>query len=188
MKLSKTGLWALLTPALAAGWGCSEKEDPGAASTRPAAVAPVELTAEAQQSLLELLGSYEEIRSLLAQDKTEGVAEAAGRLSQLGERAAGSVPEVLRDRLRKLVLRSAHLKEAGSKDLKHARRAFGEVSRDVVGLLSAVPSLARDRFVFQCPMVPADNYPKWVQTRKEISNPYMGTKMGECGLPSDWSE
>lgn len=188
MKFPMTGLRVLLAAVLAAGWGCGEREDRGAASTQLAAAAPIELAAEARQSLLELLDAYEEIRSLLAQDKTEGVAEAAGRLSQLGERAAGSVPEILRERLRKLVMSAAHLKEAGSKDLEHARRAFGEVSRPVVGLLSAVPSLARERFIFQCPMVPGDNYNKWVQTKKEISNPYMGMKMAGCGTPSEWRE
>ena len=48
----------------------------------------------------------------------------------------------------------------------------------------AEPSHKKGRYVFYCPMV--KGYQKWVQVDKKISNPYMGTRMLECGAKSDW--
>ncbi len=67
----------------------------------------------------------------------------------------------------------------GESDLVKARAAFGELSRAVVAVVAADPSLQPGRFLFQCPM--AKGYQRWVQLEEKMANPYMGKRMLECG-------
>ena len=76
------------------------------------------------------------------------------------------------------------LKAMSKSEANAVRKAFGEVSRPLVALLSASPQLRAGRHVFTCPM--AQGYKKWIQTSDQISNPYMGTSMPMCGSGSDW--
>jgi Cu(I)/Ag(I) efflux system membrane fusion protein len=79
--------------------------------------------------------------------------------------------------------KATRLKAGGSAD--DQRRTFGDLSRAVVSLLSEHSTLARGRYVFQCPM--AQGYQKWVQTGERLENPYMGGRMLRCGSSSEWS-
>ena len=132
----------------------------------------------AQDSTAETLATYEKIRSLLAEDKVEGVSKEAERLAKVAERAADKSEEGVQKHLKAASQAAGTLKDA--KDLPAARLAFGELSRHVVGLLNAEPTLRRGRYVYRCPMV-KEGYALWVQTAKEVSNPYMGKKMLRCG-------
>lgn len=65
---------------------------------------------------------------------------------------------------------------AQADNLKAARRAFRDLSRQAVEVAKG-----RDGyFVAFCPMVP-NHEGYWVQTDKQISNPYMGKMMLHCG-------
>jgi hypothetical protein len=67
-------------------------------------------------------------------------------------------------------------------DADTVRKAFGEVSQRLLAILAADRSLAEGLHVFECPM--AQGYKKWAQPAAKISNPYMGTRMPECGSES----
>jgi len=111
------------------------------------------------------------------------VTASAGALEEAASTAAGKVPENLRPHLESAASSSHALKEMSKDDADAVRRAFGDVSRAVVALLAAEPSLQQGRHVFECPM--AQDYKKWVQPTAELSNPYMGTRMPTCGSESD---
>ena len=58
------------------------------------------------------------------------------------------------------------------------------MSRALIAVLSAEPSLQQGRHVYECPM--AKGYKKWVQVSEGVSNPYMGTDMLQCGTEADF--
>jgi hypothetical protein len=144
------------------------------------------LTGEARQSIEAALGAYEQVRALLAEDRIEKLTEAADRLEQTAGEAARKVAGPLRADLDSLAAAARRLGETPTAQMEEVRRAFGEVSRPVVRLLSAERSLAEGRHVFECPM--ATGYNKWVQPGPTISNPYMGTQMSWCGAKTEWRE
>lgn len=139
------------------------------------------VSAEVRGQVARALDAYERIRSALVQDSGE-VAAAARELSQAATAAAADAPQELRTHLTSVASEAGELAEAPASDLPRLRRDFGELSREVVGLLAAEESLAEGLHVFECGM--ADGYGKWVQTSEEIDNPYMGTSMPACASPS----
>lgn len=153
---------------------------PGAKSAGPA----LPLSAEETAQLQPLLGDYEALRALLADDKTEGVAAAAGRLEARATELAAGGPAGAKARLEKISAQAKALAEASGESMKASRLAFGELSREVVGLLAAAPSLQAGLHVFECGM--ADGYQKWVQPAEELENPYMGHAMLACGSKTSW--
>ena len=66
--------------------------------------------------------------------------------------------------------------------LESAREAFKTVSKRAVHLAGNKKGF----YHVHCPMVPKEEG-DWVQTTKQISNPYMGKKMASCGTIEDGS-
>lgn len=148
---------------------------PVPASTRPAG---------AQAEAKSMLEGYDTVHARLAADTTDGVMDAATRIEESAKKASAGAPPNLQPHFDGVASAAAALKQAPATDIAAVRKAFGEVSSKVVGLLSAEPSLASGRFVFECPMTPT--YNKWVQTSNSITNPYFGKQMLECGEATDW--
>lgn len=123
---------------------------------------------------------YERIRSLLAGDQFEAFFQEADRLSEFAGRAAHRSEGPLKARFEAAAKSAARFKDA--KDLPKARLVFGELSREFVEILRLDPNLAPGLTVYRCPMV-KEGYALWIQTGKEISNPYMGKSMEQCGVP-----
>lgn len=179
----KKPLLSILLFGAALALGCDKsndvpKSEPAATGESTAAPAVEGASVDA------VLGAYESIRALLARDETAGVAEKAGSLETAARGAAGRSSGHVGARLVALANAAGTLK-GKAESLGEARKAFGEVSKQVVALISADPALQKGRHVFECPM--AKGYKKWVQTKGEIENPYMGKEMLECGSESDWS-
>ena len=167
---------------------CNESEaptEPPAATTARATPEPLQATsAGIAETLRAALDRYEAIRSSLAADRADGVASAAKKLSQSAKAAAANVPAKLKPHVNALANSAGKLAAHTSKDLEVLRTGFGEVSRHMVALLASEPALRKDHHVFECPM--AKGYKKWVQKTAEISNPYMGKKMLQCGGKAEW--
>lgn len=104
----------------------------------------------------DFLAGYEAVRAALADDNLAGAKTAAARLP-----ADDADAKTL----------------AASADLKSARQAFGKMSARAVPLAAGRPDL----HVIRCPMTPINNG-RWVQRTKEVSNPYHGKSMLECGV------
>ena len=157
------------------------------AAPTPASAAPAgpPLSPAVKADLGKALDAYEILHEKLATDSTDGLAEAAGTLSSSARAASAAAPDALKARLGSLAGTADTLKTS-STDVTKAREAFAEVSRNVVALLSQEPSLTQGRYVFECPMT--NGYKTWVQTASAITNPYMGSRMLECGAASEWKE
>ncbi|MBI4509192.1 MAG: DUF3347 domain-containing protein [Deltaproteobacteria bacterium] len=191
MKWVRVLLLALAGMGAAAGC-TSEKSQPAKAQATKAEAASEKAKAEApspsieestRQSISDALAAYERIRALLAEDSMQGLAEAAERLASITSGLPKNLPESVRPHVDAIAAAAGKLKGNAS-TLPDARSSFGELSRGVVALLSAEPSLAKGQHVFECGM--AEGYKKWVQPSETLGNPYMGTKMQNCGTASSW--
>lgn len=146
-----------------------------------------ELKATAPTVIDGVAEAYEAVRHQLANDQTEGLPAAFGRLqtAALAASAEAASPP-LAEHLKSLSEAAANGSQVAGGDLQGARKAFAEASSHLVSAIAGEPSLARGLSVFECPMV--DGYPKWVQTSEEKANPYMGSAMQTCGVESQWNE
>lgn len=131
-----------------------------------------------------VLEQYEQIRAQLASDDVESAVAGAAKLESAAESAVGSAPAATKTHLEQVATASGEMAEVAATDADAVRKAFGEVSKPMVELLSAAPELREGWHVFECPMAPG--YKKWVQPTAELANPYMGTEMLTCGSEADW--
>ena len=127
---------------------------------------------------------YEEIRAALARDAGGEVPANALLLAKAAQQAAAGSSDT-RAELQALGATAEKLGAISNSDMRSLRGAFGEVSRAVVSLIVADESLANNRYIFRCPMT--RGYKKWVQTSAELENPYMGTRMLNCGSKTRWA-
>ncbi len=155
---------------------------PPAKAAEPA-LAEYHFKAGALASLRTVYAAYEQVRALLAKDKTDGIAPRAHRIDAALV-AAGSAVEGAPDDVKHAIDDgAAAAKRLGAAtDVAAARHEFSELSRVLVALAGSDARLLEGEHVFLCPMAPG--YQKWLQPSATLDNPYMGTKMPTCGNPS----
>jgi membrane fusion protein, copper/silver efflux system len=132
-----------------------------------------------------LLKDYAALQQQLAQDKTDRLKDLindfdsdihviAGADFQLGNRQSKFMEDLKG-------LDEATEQAFQSRDLETARIAFGKISAALITLLSDYPPpLTQEWQVMMCPRwekSPA----QWLQTDREIHNPFMGAAMPNCG-------
>lgn len=152
----------------------SKVEAPKAEASPLATMGPV--AAAALPAVDKGLGAYESMRERFAADDLKGAVAHVKALGEAFEKAAPDAGEA-KAGLLEIATRAKAVGEA--KDIAAARLAFGELSRRVVALFVANPSLQKGHFLFLCPM--ASGYQKWVQTSATLTNPYWGSQMLHCG-------
>jgi hypothetical protein len=108
------------------------------------------------------LKAYHQVHDTLAKDDLTAAKKAAGELAEKATAAkCATTPQ-----------RAAEL--AKSESLEKAREHFKAISEECIKMAAGIEG----QYVFTCPMAKAD----WLQTdSKQVSNPYMGTKMPTCG-------
>lgn len=168
-KLMTTAL-VLSTGILAlAQTGCAEKGGPagqpaaGVATAEPRQVDPV-------------VEPYLDLRRLLVEDKFEGVPAKMAELQKATQALSDHPNERVKTQARVIAERAA----VKAENLKEARAAYKGVSEAVIELVRVAPpstEVAETLYVAYCPMAKAS----WLQTTKELSNPYMGQEMPKCG-------
>ncbi len=139
---------------------------------------------EARSRIERTLEAYEAVRGRLANDEFTAVTSTARPLERLAKDPTPRVPENLRGHLREIEVTARRLRRMSKGDASAVRRAFGDVSRPIVALVMAQPSLRRGWHLFECSM--AEGYKKWLQKAEQISNPYMGRRMPRCGSQRAW--
>lgn len=122
---------------------------------------------------------YEACRALLAADNGAGVTGCAKAMAAAASAGKASAADAAKPHLEGIETTAAALAEMPASDIEKVRIAYGEVSKHIVALLVASPEAAKDYHLFECPM--AKGYKKWAQPDKKLKNPYMGTRMLECG-------
>jgi len=73
--------------------------------------------------------------------------------------------------------------EAGAKsqNIEELRAAFAEISNNLVMALENQDYSGKELYWQYCPMAESREGANWISEQKGISNPYMGTKMPNCG-------
>ena len=139
-----------------------------------AALAAVPIARAADDSALmepvkSVLDNYLKIQKALVKDSLEGVPENARAMAKA----------IKGDDMKMLSLEVAKQAEtlADAKDLKAAREAFKPLSKSLIKYLADNKAGAGTYHEAYCPMVKAS----WLQSGKEIRNPYMGKEMPGCG-------
>jgi Cu(I)/Ag(I) efflux system membrane fusion protein len=148
--------------------------DPPAAAPHAAQAPAASVSAEAQQHIDRLAKAYLATQKLLADDKLEGVADEMTTIQKQSKALAAE------DRLKTKAQAVADTAATEPKTLDEARTSFKELSTAVAALLKAAPptaAVAPALYDVYCPMAKAD----WLQTSKEVANPYMGKPMATCG-------
>lgn len=117
-----------------------------------------------------VLDHYLKIQAELAKDSIKSVDEHASAISKAvkGDEMKMLSPDVAKqaDTL------------AVAKDLKSAREAFKPLSTSLIKYLADNKAGKGVYHEAYCPMVKAS----WIQTEKDIQNPYMGKEMLTCGV------
>ncbi len=127
-----------------------------------------------QPGLLDrLLGQYYLIQQKLASDSTTGIPAAAQRMADISRQAAAAYPKA-ETQLAAIEAAAVKLQAA---DLKFARNVFGELSGNLISFLQNSQVQPNPPYQFYCPMVKKN----WLQSDKEIRNPYYGRSMLTCG-------
>ena len=156
-------------------------EEPASPPSLPPA-AP--LPAAARALYQPVIVAYLAIQKQLAEDKLDGI---AGQTAQLRERVqaaaqSGAKPAERTDEYRqRLAALATALEQFKAASLDEARVAFGNVSAELIAVLTEFPPpLDSAVHVMNCPMwdkSPAD----WLQAGATVENPFMGAKMARCG-------
>ena len=168
----------ILAVVVAASCMACDKTD----ATPPAPTAPVVQARTPAGPVGTVLTTTEHLRATLAADGLEGVAADATTLGTAA--TALSADEATKALGESLTAASGALKTAADAgDIKAVRLAYGEVSKVVVSMVAADPTLQSGRFLYECPM--AKGYKRWVQVTEKMANPYMGKRMLECGMGID---
>lgn len=117
-----------------------------------------------------VLDHYLMIQTELAKDSVKG----------LDEHANGIAKAVKGDDMKMLLPDVAKQADtlAKAKDIKAAREAFKPLSASLVKYLADNKAGKGTYHEAYCPMVKAN----WLQTGKDIKNPYMGKAMLDCGV------
>jgi Cu(I)/Ag(I) efflux system membrane fusion protein len=158
----------------------------GGAAPVPAApteVPQVEVPAEAVEALRPLLAAYDKAHAALTGDTLDGVADSGRAMAEAARTARTHIKEQTLAAL--LVDVEAKGRKLGEGDIEAVRLTFGELSKSLLGLVSAIAPLREGRFVFECPM--ARGYQKWLQREPNLRNPYFGASMLTCGDEGRWA-
>lgn len=116
-----------------------------------------------------VLENYEGIQKALAADSMTGISESARTIARAIRTDAGkSLPLTVAEDAEKL---------AEAKDLKAARRAFKPLSASLIAWLAQDQVGSSGYEAAYCPMANAN----WRQKGEQITNPYLGKKMLNCG-------
>ncbi|MCM2313935.1 MAG: efflux RND transporter periplasmic adaptor subunit [Thermoanaerobaculia bacterium] len=186
---------AVLVALLALGWILAEpimkwfhighgKEQAAAQHDHEAEGAPMSLDDATRASVERMIAEYESVRATLANDTIEGIGDAGEALAKATEDARKVAPPALGDVLGRIAGHAGEIAKAG--DIVAARRAFGELGRDLVPLVAMDPALAQSLYLFECPMEQGFN--RWIQKTPSMENPYKGQAMLSCGSKIDWKE
>lgn len=129
-----------------------------------------------QEQVDAIVKAYLDVQKLLAQDKLEGIQPQLTKVRESAETLIESEDSKLSAQA-KTVAKHAAIEP---KTLKEARGAFKPLSAGVIGLVQIIPpttEAAPALYEATCPMAKAN----WLQTTKDVANPYMGKAMLECG-------
>jgi membrane fusion protein, copper/silver efflux system len=165
-------------------WAAEDAATEQPAPTGAKASQTVPLPPKAAALYEPLLNAYFSIQRTLAKDQMDGVAASAdtfrNQIEALLDSDVKPLSEVdaYQEHLKALQASAAKFQP---KDIEEARVQFGELSSDLIALLSQFrPPLGQTLYTIHCPMW-EKSPSRWLQTTNEVENPFMGEAMASCG-------
>ena len=133
----------------------------------------------------EIIADYLRIKNALAKDKGNDAATAGNALvATLAKVDMKNLPE---PQMKSYMDVADDIKEhaehigANSGKLQHQREHFIMLSKDMADLIKAFGSGGQTLYKDFCPMANDGKGAVWISEVKEIKNPYLGSKMPDCG-------
>lgn len=138
------------------------------------------INANVSSQINETLVAYYGLKdALVATDASKASTEASTFLTKLNaidqSKMTAEQKSTFKPLNEKLSSDAVHINE--SKDIKHQREHFGDLSANALILVKTFGSNKEDTFVQYCPMVKKS----WLSDSKSVKNPYYGNKMLTCG-------
>lgn len=130
----------------------------------------------AQDRVDTIVKSYLAVQQLLAKDEFKGVTDELTKIRSAATALSDASDAKVKEQA-KAIEKHADVKV---KDLKAAREMFKPLSSAVIALAQTMPpaaTVAPELYEASCGMAKAN----WMQASKEITNPYMGKQMLDCG-------
>jgi hypothetical protein len=141
------------------------------------------MSQEVAPALNSMLGAYDRIRESLAKDQPEGVAGQAVALRGSIRQLISLSPQLMKEEgYRNALTKLRRTAESfDARNLEDARAQFGFFSADLIAFLKLYPALIdHPLYTVTCPMW-KESPAQWLQTTPQVKNPYLGTKMPDCG-------
>lgn len=143
-----------------------------------------EYSGEKIKDLSLIIEEYLNLKNALTQDNSENASIAAENMlkmmasfdkTTLSEENLSEYKEIEED----MIENCNHIKENAS-EIAHQREHFVFLSKDIKDALDIVGTNEK-LFVDFCPMANEGKGALWISEKEEIENPYMGSKMLNCG-------
>lgn len=136
-------------------------------------------------SVKEIIASYLQVKNALAKDNAKDAATTATTMVAILDKInKASLPanqlktyNELQDDIKE---NAEHIGENQDK-IEHQREHFEMLSKDIVDLIKIFGNGGQTLYKDFCPMANDGKGAIWISEVKEIKNPYLGSKMPECG-------
>jgi hypothetical protein len=134
-----------------------------------------------------ILKNYLKIKNFLFTDNGDSAQQASRALyNSIAEFRADSLSpnerKIWKQYSEKISYDALHIK--GTNDITHQREHFVTLSSNMYRILQAF-DMESDVYYQYCPMANGGKGAYWLNESSEIKNPYMGSKMPDCGSVKD---
>ncbi|MDX8572278.1 DUF3347 domain-containing protein [Elizabethkingia sp. HX QKY] len=136
-------------------------------------------------SAKEIINSYLSIKNALTKDDGKATAEAAKKLFETLEATKADALDkekksIFIDIYESMRENAEHI-SANAGNVEHQREHFALLSRDINDLTDNFGTAGLKLYLDFCPMYNKQKGAIWISEKKEIINPYYGSKMSDCG-------
>ncbi|AIL45578.1 DUF3347 domain-containing protein [Elizabethkingia anophelis] len=136
-------------------------------------------------SVKEIINSYLSIKNALTKDDGKAAAEASKKLFETLETINADTLDkekksIFIDIYESMRENAEHI-STNAGNVEHQREHFALLSRDINDLTDNFGTAGLKLYLDFCPMYNKQNGAIWVSEKKEIVNPYYGSKMSDCG-------
>lgn len=168
----------------AAAVSCSKSEEKTTEITDAEVTETVEETVVRTDGIAPILSGYLDMNNALADDNSEGAAEAGNKLlSGLEDVEMNTIPEDKTDaylELAALVKEGAEFIIEDKGQIEFQREHLEDLTEDMLDLIDLLGT-TQTLYVIHCPMAFDDTGGDWISDSKEVRNPYFGDSMLTCG-------
>lgn len=161
------------------GGNSPKKHAPGMAAMKRLSV-----PASFQQSLDNMFGAYLKVSAALVEGKLESAESSFAHLGNLVEAFPGdSLDEEATAEWKGVArsIRNAVVLASTSKNLKEIRNSFSDLTKPIIHAEHRFGHTSGTLYETFCPMALGGEGASWLQTSKDIQNPYYGASMLTCG-------